>query len=104
MHTPDHSAFTEAQDQASLLEIAERIVRDGAKAALGSNFSDIEAREIHWRARDYISSVNDGFEDEDDFAGWIDAFYNPPSDRSLWALDDDFLRDERAEMSAWGMA
>jgi len=82
-----------------LTSLAEQIITDGPRHALHAKLSDREVREWSWAARGYLTAMADGLDDVDDFAGMVYEFFNPPSDQS-WALDADFLRDERVEWRA----
>lgn len=89
--------FTEAL---YLTGLARSIIDDGPRRALHANLSDREEREWTWIARDYLNGLADGLEDDGEFAGMVDEWFNPARDQT-WALDGDFLREE---MVSWGMA
>lgn len=96
---PDHRAFTQASELAVLKDVATRILNEGPRAALQCNLSGFEARQWTYTARFWLDTEG---EDDGDFAEMVDEHFNPARDSS-WALDADFLRDEAAERSVWGM-
>jgi len=97
MNALSQSQFNEAL---YLTELAHRILDDGPSRALGANLSDREERECVWLARDYLNALNDGLEDDGEFAAMVDDHFNPARDRCMGALDSDFLHDEQAEWRA----
>ena len=90
---------TQFNEALYLTTLAQEIMDESPRRALHANLSDRESREWTWAARDYLNALNDGLEDDGEFASKVDEFFNPPADQS-WALDADFLRDERV---SWGM-
>ena len=92
---------TQFNEALYLSTLAHEIVDESPRRALHANLSDRESREWTWAARDYLNALNDGLEDDGEFGGMVDEFFNPPADQS-WALDCDFLRDERVSFGMGG--
>jgi hypothetical protein len=96
MNAPAHTSFDEAL---YLTELAYSIIGNGPGAALHCNLSTREASDWTRAAQRYIDWQGD---DDGDFAGMTDEHFNPVRD-STWALDSDFLRDERVYFGMGGV-
>jgi|GEM_PF-5479475 len=106
MHTPDHTTFIGHDFDPSWARRLEQARGTSLElAALLSIAAEAESKgdeEVHCAAHDAAHSIDPV--ERGEFIAELERLFDEANEHdSGWALDPDFLRDERAEMVAFGL-